>query len=110
VSLTDATTGTSVVVADRSHFPTSPVFADGAAYVVESGLPFGGAPPGGRVWRLTDSGRELVIEGLRPGERHSGERRRPVSEPGRTPGGAYPVSTLAGLPQMMGTRIGEKRL
>ena len=33
-------------------------------YVAESGLPFGGAPPGGRVWRV-GAQRELLIENLR---------------------------------------------
>jgi hypothetical protein len=33
---------------------------------VESGLPFGGAKPGGRVWRVDVSGtRELLAESLR---------------------------------------------
>lgn len=48
-------------------FPTGLTFADdGAAYVAESGLPFDGAPPGGRVWRLADTRRELLLDGLRP--------------------------------------------
>jgi glucose/arabinose dehydrogenase len=33
---------------------------------VESGLPFDGAPPGGRVWCLDGDRRELVADGLRP--------------------------------------------
>jgi glucose/arabinose dehydrogenase len=53
-------------VAAGLQFPTSLVFDDAAAYVVESGLPFGGAPPGGRVWLLNAGSRELVAEGLRP--------------------------------------------
>jgi glucose/arabinose dehydrogenase len=49
------------------HFPTGLSFGeDGAMYVSESGLPFGGAPPGGRVWRIADGERRLLIEGLRP--------------------------------------------
>jgi glucose/arabinose dehydrogenase len=54
-------------VADDLSFPTSVTFDDdGIPLVVESGLGFGGAAPGGRVWRLTPQGRQLVIEGLRP--------------------------------------------
>jgi hypothetical protein len=49
-------------------FPTSLAFTpDGTAYVAESGLPFGGAPAGGRVWAIDQSGeRSLVVDGLRP--------------------------------------------
>lgn len=56
------------VVADGFSFPTSLTFDDtGVAYVAESGLPFGGAAPGGRIWRLNpDGSRALVAEGLRP--------------------------------------------
>ena len=37
------------------------------APVLESGLPFGGAPLGGRIWRLeTDARRTLLVENLRP--------------------------------------------
>ncbi len=48
-------------------FPTSLAFGhDGAAYVAESGLPFGGAPPGGTVWRLPlDGERTRVTAALR---------------------------------------------
>src|SRR5262249_40523631 len=55
------------LVAGGFSFPTSLAFDDaGTMYVAESGLPFGGAAPGGRVWRvLEDSQRELVIENLR---------------------------------------------
>jgi glucose/arabinose dehydrogenase len=54
------------VAADGFSFPTSVVFdATGTPYVAESGLPFGGAAPGGRVWRLQEDGkRESVAEGL----------------------------------------------
>jgi glucose/arabinose dehydrogenase len=52
---------------DGLNFPTSVSFGeDGEAYIAESGLPFGGAPPGGRIWRVKDGERELLIEGLRP--------------------------------------------
>lgn len=49
-------------------FPTSLVFApDGTAYVAESGLAFGGAASGGRVWRIDRRGRRtLLAEDLRP--------------------------------------------
>jgi glucose/arabinose dehydrogenase len=55
------------VVLDGLHFPTSLTFdAEGTAYVAESGLPFGGAPPGGRIWRLDGDRRTLLAEGLEP--------------------------------------------
>lgn len=56
------------LVADALSFPTSLTFDDaGRAYVAEAGLPFGGAPPGGRVWRLEANGaRTLLAEGLHP--------------------------------------------
>ncbi len=56
------------LVASGFSFPTSLTFDDtGVAYVAEAGLPFGGAPPGGRVWRLEASGnRALAVDGLRP--------------------------------------------
>jgi glucose/arabinose dehydrogenase len=55
------------VVADGLHFPTSLTFDDtGTPYVAESGLPFGGAPRGGRIWRLDGDGRTLLAEGLNP--------------------------------------------
>lgn len=55
-------------MAEGFSFPTSLTFDDGGiAYVAESGLPFGGAPHGGRVWRLAnDGGWALLAEGLRP--------------------------------------------
>ena len=56
------------LVTEGFSFPTSLTFEEaGVAYVSESGLPFGGAPLGGRVWRLAgDGGRSLLAEGLRP--------------------------------------------
>src|ERR1043165_8192480 len=56
------------LVTDGFSFPTSLAFDDaGEMYVAESGLAFGGAPPGGRVWRVqSDKRRELLIENLRP--------------------------------------------
>ena len=68
MTFTDATVRERLVmVADRFSFPTSLTFDDaGVAYVAESGLPFGGAPPGGRVWRLDPDGtRTLLIAQLR---------------------------------------------
>jgi glucose/arabinose dehydrogenase len=49
-------------------FPTSVTFdPSGTAYVAESGLPFGGAPAGGRIWALPPGGhRRLVADGLGP--------------------------------------------
>ena len=56
------------LIAAGLHFPTSLAFDDdGILYVAESGLPFGGAPPGGRVWRLGEGrDRSLVADGLQP--------------------------------------------
>jgi glucose/arabinose dehydrogenase len=56
------------LVAGNLSFPTSLTFdTEGVAYVAEAGLPFGGAPPGGSVWRIAPHGeRALLIEGLRP--------------------------------------------
>ncbi|HTE62112.1 MAG TPA: hypothetical protein VK631_17300 [Solirubrobacteraceae bacterium] len=54
-------------VAGGLDFPTSLTFDDdGTAYVAESGLPFGGAARGGRVWRLDGEQRALLADGLRP--------------------------------------------
>jgi glucose/arabinose dehydrogenase len=54
------------VVFDGLFYPTSLVVRDGVFFVAESGLPFGGAPPGGRVWRLGPGAeRSLIAEGLR---------------------------------------------
>lgn len=55
------------MVSDGFSFPTSlAVGVDGSFYVAESGLPFGGAPPGGRIWHLTSDGRRtLLVENLR---------------------------------------------
>ena len=56
------------LVADGFSFPTSLTFdPTGIAYVAEAGLPFGGAPAGGRVWRLAPRGnRRLLADGLAP--------------------------------------------
>ncbi len=55
------------LIADRFSFPTSLTFDDvGRMYVAESGLPFGGAAPGGRIWRVQAGGqRELLADNLR---------------------------------------------
>lgn len=56
------------LIADGLSFPTSLALSeDGVCYVAESGLPFGGAPPGGRIWRLeSNAQRTLLVENLRP--------------------------------------------
>jgi glucose/arabinose dehydrogenase len=54
-------------VAEGLDFPTSAAFADdGTLYVAESGLPFGGARPGGRLVRIgSDGSCKSVLEELR---------------------------------------------
>ena len=56
------------LVAEGFSFPTSLTFdASGIMYVAEAGLPFGGAAPGGRIWRIEPGGeRALLLDGLRP--------------------------------------------
>ena len=55
------------LVAGGLSFPTSVAFAaDGAPLVAESGLPFGGAPVGGRVLRLGAGGPRILADRLRP--------------------------------------------
>ena len=55
-----------LVVGDL-NFPTSLAFDEtGRAYIAESGLPFGGAPPRARVFSVEPGGRlQLVAEGFR---------------------------------------------
>jgi glucose/arabinose dehydrogenase len=55
------------LVAGGFSFPTSLAFDHvGGMYVAESGLPFGGATPGGRIWRVqSKSQRTLLIDDLR---------------------------------------------
>src|SRR5947209_8035464 len=55
------------LVAAGFSFPTSLTFDEaGTIYIAESGLPFGGDRPGGRIWALAPgSSRSLVAEGLR---------------------------------------------
>src|SRR5258708_31623317 len=54
-------------VADGLAFPTSAAFAaDGTLYVAESGLPFRGARPGGRIVRIGEGGSSTTVrDGLR---------------------------------------------
>lgn len=62
------TVESAAVVLSGLDFPTSLAFdGGGGIYVAESGLPFAGAKPGGRIWLLSDSGqRTLVAENLAP--------------------------------------------
>jgi glucose/arabinose dehydrogenase len=61
-----ASTPLELVAADL-YFPTSLTFDDaGVIYVAEAGLGFGGAPRGGRIWRLAaDGGRVCLGADLR---------------------------------------------
>ncbi len=53
-------------VASGFDFPTSIALdAAGTLFVAESGLPFGGAKPGGRIRRVEAGGHRVVLEGLR---------------------------------------------
>jgi glucose/arabinose dehydrogenase len=54
-------------LAEGLDFPTSAAFAaDGTLYIAESGLPFGGARPGGRIVRIGEGGSTTtVLDGLR---------------------------------------------
>jgi glucose/arabinose dehydrogenase len=53
------------VAVDGLNFPTSLAFAeDGTMYVAESGLGFGGAPRGGRIFRISNRDKELVADGF----------------------------------------------
>jgi glucose/arabinose dehydrogenase len=63
----DAGIPTAELLAEDFDFPTSVAFADdGTLYVAESGLPFGGARPGGRIVRIERDGRRtVVLENLR---------------------------------------------
>jgi hypothetical protein len=60
------------LVATGLSFPTSLTFdEEGTTYVAEAGLPFGGARPGGRIWRIDHDGdRSLLAGGLRHPVRH----------------------------------------
>lgn len=55
------------IAAAGLNFPTSVALsAEGRVFVAESGLPFGGAPPGGRVLEIRDDGPAVLLDGLRP--------------------------------------------
>src|SRR5437879_5025006 len=95
-------------VADGLSFPTSLALdRDGTAYVAEAGLPFGGAPPGGRVWKLgTDGDRQLLAADLRApvngltwheGGLYISEGGHPARISRLEPGGK-PTTILDGLP------------
>lgn len=50
-------------LADKLNYPTSVEFDDqGQVYIAESGLPFGGAPPGGRILKLGKGGQQICIK------------------------------------------------
>jgi glucose/arabinose dehydrogenase len=68
MSVDTSAAGRLELVADGFSFPTSLTFdPTGVAYVAEAGLPFGGAPAGGRVWQLERHGnRRLLADGLAP--------------------------------------------
>jgi glucose/arabinose dehydrogenase len=54
------------LIVDGLSFPTSVTFDDaGRVFVAESGLPFGGAEPGGRIWCVESGDRWLVAGDLR---------------------------------------------
>src|SRR6266704_2292070 len=56
------------LVAEGLAFPTSLTFDEaGVPYVAESGLPFAGAAPGGRIWRIGSDGSLYISEGGHPG-------------------------------------------
>lgn len=56
------------LIAGNLSFPTSLTFDDrGVAFIAESGLAFGNAPPGGRIWELGHGKpRRLIKDSLRP--------------------------------------------
>src|ERR1700744_1224828 len=54
-------------VAAGLNFPTGMTFdADGEVYVSESGLPFAGAPRGGRILRLDGDQPPFLLDSLAP--------------------------------------------
>ncbi|HEX7022357.1 MAG TPA: hypothetical protein VF171_05830 [Trueperaceae bacterium] len=55
-------------MAEDFSFPSSLTFDElGGVYIAETGLPFGGAPQGGRVWQVASDGhRSLLRDDLRP--------------------------------------------
>jgi hypothetical protein len=60
--MADDTSATMELVVEGFSFPTSLTFDEaGVAYLAESWLPFGGAPPGGRIWRIPPDGTRLLL-------------------------------------------------
>lgn len=55
------------LIAKQLNYPTSLGFDDkGNVYIAESGLPFGGAPPGGRILRMEENGQlTCLLDNLR---------------------------------------------
>ena len=50
------------LAAEGFSFPTSLTFDEsGTSYIAEAGLPFGGAQPGGRVWRIEQDGKRTLL-------------------------------------------------
>lgn len=55
------------IVAAGLNFPTSVALSpDGRIFVAESGLPFAGAPPGGRILEIGEAGPRILLDGLSP--------------------------------------------
>ncbi len=85
------------LVADGFSFPTSLTFDEaGTPYIAESGLPFGGARPGGRVWKIGQDGqRTLLAQNLRqPVNGLTFYRGTLYISEGGYPGGAGRISRL----------------
>ena len=55
------------IVLDQLNYPTSIAFdSAGNVFIAESGLPFDGAPPGGRILKVEANGRtSCLVDGLR---------------------------------------------
>jgi hypothetical protein len=50
------------LVVDGFSFPTSLTFDEsGTLYIAEAGLSFGGAQPGGRVWKIGQDGQRTLL-------------------------------------------------
>ena len=50
------------LAAEGFSFPTSLTFDEsGTSYIAEAGLSFGGAQPGGRVWRIEQDGKRTLL-------------------------------------------------
>jgi hypothetical protein len=60
--MTETVSGRLELVAEGFSFPTSVSFdVSGTPFVAESGLPFGGAQPGGRVWKIGQNGQHILL-------------------------------------------------